>query len=97
MKAFFWTFCRERFFHCVAEFDEHGRVAGALSMMTDISQLKKAQADAERYASEMRAITAAFPDLYFKMNIEGRFLEAIGGHSVFGDTSRLRGRHYSEI
>ncbi len=84
-------------FHCVAERNADGKIVGALAMMSDISQLRRAQAEIERYAAEMRAITGAFPDLYFKMDMDGHFLQAIGGTGSFGNPGVLEGRHYSEI
>jgi len=53
--------------------------AGWLLILHETTERVRAQADLERVNAELRAIFQALPDLYFRLDAEGRYLEVRAG------------------
>lgn len=68
-----WIMAKSKVF----KYDESGKPLQILSLITDISDFKKAILLAEKSEKTQRAILEAIPELIFKMNQDGVYLEAI--------------------
>jgi len=59
--------------------DELGKPVGILLVSTDITDRQKTEEHAAETASELNALFQAFPDLFLRLNLEGRVLDCKRG------------------
>lgn len=89
----------ETLLSATAERDERGEITRSLAVMVDVTERKKADEELRQKAAEMSAITSAFPDLYFRTTLDGRFLDFLGTDymDLTSSPRDIIGRHYREI
>jgi PAS domain S-box-containing protein len=63
----------------IAERDEDGVFVRSLAVLVDVTERKRVEEEIVRRAGEIQAITAAFPDLYFRIDKDGKYLDFLGG------------------
>uniref|UniRef100_B8HWB5 histidine kinase n=1 Tax=Cyanothece sp. (strain PCC 7425 / ATCC 29141) TaxID=395961 RepID=B8HWB5_CYAP4 len=69
----------------VAERDLQGQVTGYVGTLTDISERKRAETELQQTHENLEAIFAAFPDLFFRLDSEGTFLDYRVGQNYLSD------------
>lgn len=66
----YWVFAQ-----AVAEYDAKEQIIGYVGTITDISDRKRAEEELQQKNTEMQAILAIFPDLFFRMAADGTILD----------------------
>ena len=79
--------------------DRLGRLTGHLVILRDISERKRAAEELDRRTLDLQSVLQSVPDLYFRLDAEGRFLSYTAG--LIADVSRppedFIGRRMDEV
>ncbi|MGD0153551.1 MAG: PAS domain S-box protein [Thermacetogeniaceae bacterium] len=66
-------------FHKATYNDLSGRLAGLVGAVIDVTRLKQVEEKLRQRAAELQAVFQALPDLYFRLSVDGTFLELLAG------------------
>ncbi|TYQ24471.1 PAS domain S-box protein [Pseudanabaena sp. UWO311] len=85
--------------NAVAEKDNNGQIIGYVGTITDISNQKRSEEALQKSESHSRALISAMPDIIFRMNQEGVYLEFLASpnFNVLGNLSEMVGTNVFDI
>ena len=85
--------------NAVAEKDNSGQIIGYVGTITDISDRKRSEEALQKSESHSRALISAMPDIIFRMNQEGVYLEFLASpnFNVLGNLSEMVGTNVFDI
>ncbi|GBO52344.1 circadian input kinase A [Pseudanabaena sp. lw0831] len=85
--------------NAVVEQDANGQIIGYVGTITDISDRKRSEEALQKNETHSRALISAMPDIIFRMNQEGVYLEFLASpnFNVLGDLSKMVGTNVLDI
>jgi PAS domain S-box-containing protein len=85
--------------NAVVEKDNNGQIIGYVGTITDISDHKRSEAALQKSETHSRALISAMPDIIFRMNQEGVYLEFLASpnFNVLGNLSEMVGTNVLDI